>query len=136
LIFERFPKICRDNLSLIKIVKAQRVLCIKANIHFFILRSIPLRIRSVSHKRYRDNDHAHFIFSNLFFENGAVSEIMWKNRAGKSTDNTMGHAHVTLATYGHKYTLRLCNIYCFSTATMVACTRQTVTLRIHCLSCF
>ena len=28
---------------------------------------------------YRENEHAHFIFSNFFFENGAVYEIMWKN---------------------------------------------------------
>jgi hypothetical protein len=33
------------------------------------------------------------------------------------------------------HTLRLCNAHCFSTTTMVARTRLTVTLYVHCLSC-
>jgi hypothetical protein len=64
----------------------------------------------------------HILFSvKFFFENGAFYEIMWKNisRAGQSTDDTMGHAHVALAIYSHKYTLGLCNTYGFSTPTMV-----------------
>jgi len=32
----------------------------------------------------------------------------------------MGHAYFMLDTEGYKHTLRICNIYCFSTATMVA----------------
>ena len=48
----------------------------------------------------------------------------------------MGHALVMLDTYGHKHTLRICDTYCFSAATMVARTRLNVTLCIHCLSCY
>ena len=33
------------------------------------------------------------------------------------------------------HTLRICNTYCFSTATMVARRRPNVTLYVHCLSC-
>ena len=33
-------------------------------------------------------------------------------------------------------TLRLCNTYCFSTATMVTRKRRNVTLYVHCLSCY
>ena len=37
--------------------------------------------------------------------------------------------------YKHKHTLTVCNIYCFPTTTMVAWTRQIVTLSVHRLSC-
>jgi len=61
----------------------------------------------------------------FFFENCAVYEIMWKKycRAGQAADDNMAHAHCMLDTYGYKYTIRICNSYCFSTAKMV--------LRIH-----
>jgi len=63
---------------------------------------------------------------------------MWKKycRAGRATDDKMAHAHDMLDTKGYKYTLRLCNAYCLSTAAMVARTRLNVTLYVHCLSCF
>jgi len=40
-----------------------------------------------------------------------------------------------LDTQGYKHTLGLCDIYCFSTATMVAWTLLSVKLQAHCLSC-
>jgi len=36
---------------------------------------------------------------------------------------------------GYKHTFRMCNIYCFSTKTMVARTRLKVALYVLCLSC-
>jgi len=56
------------------------------------------------------------------------------NGAGEATDKNMAHVHFTPGTYGYKHTLGICNIYCFSTATMVARTRPNVTLNLHCLS--
>jgi len=53
-----------------------------------------------------------------------------------ATDNNMAHAHCMLYTGGYKHTLRICNINCFSTATMVTQTRYNITLYIHCLSCW
>jgi hypothetical protein len=44
---------------------------------------------------------------------------------------TMAHAECRLNTYGYKCTLRICNTYCFSTATIVARTRLNVTLHVH-----
>jgi len=44
-----------------------------------ISRSILLRMRNVSDKSCRENQTTHFVFSNFFFENRVVSEIMWKN---------------------------------------------------------
>ena len=55
--------------------------------------------------------------------------------AEEATDDTVAHAHFTLATKGCKQTLRICNTCCFSTATTVARRRLNVTLYAHCLSC-
>ena len=55
--------------------------------------------------------------------------------AGQATDDNMAHAHCILYTEGYIHTLRLCNTYCISTASMVARTRLCVTLYVHCLYC-
>jgi len=36
-------------------------------------------MKNVSDKSCRANQNTHFVFSNFFFENPAVCEIMWKN---------------------------------------------------------
>jgi hypothetical protein len=48
----------------------------------------------------------------------------------------MAHAHYMRDTSGCKHTLRMCNAHCLSTATKVARTRFSVSLHVHCLSCF
>jgi hypothetical protein len=70
-------------------------------------------------------------------ENQALYEIVWKKccTAGDATDDNMAHAHCFLDTYSYKHTLRICDTYWFSTATMVVRTRLTVPLYVHCLSC-
>ena len=45
----------------------------------FISRSFLLRMTVVSDKICRANQKTHFVFSNFFFENGAVDEIIRKN---------------------------------------------------------
>ena len=52
-------------------------------------------------------------------------------RAGQATDDKMGHAHCSLDTLGYKHKLRICNTYCFSTATMVMRTHLSVTLYVQ-----
>jgi hypothetical protein len=49
-----------------------------------ICRRIILRMRNVSYESCRENQNAHFMFSNFFFypENRAVYEIMWKTMVG------------------------------------------------------
>ena len=42
-------------------------------------RSFLLIMRNVSDKRYKINHNSHFIFSNSFFFNHAINDIMWKN---------------------------------------------------------
>ena len=47
----------------------------------------------------------------------------------------MARAHCMLDTKGYRHTLRICNTYCFSTATVIARTRPIVPLYVHCLFC-
>ena len=79
------------------------------------------------------------MFGNLFFpfENHAVNEIMCKNivQPDTSTDDNMTLAHCVLGTQSYKHTLRICNTYCFSAATVVTRTRFIVTLYLHFLPC-
>ena len=68
------------------------------NTDFLIIpRSILLRIRKVLNKSCREKN-AHFKFSNFFFENRVVYEIMWNNvvAAGQAIDGNMAHAHCML----------------------------------------
>ena len=68
-------------------------------------------------KLYRKSKHT-FCVQEFFYE-------MWKN--------TAEHAYCMLDTKGYKHTHTICNTYCFSTAAMVARTRLSVTLYVHCL---
>jgi len=47
---------------------------------------------------------------------------MWKiiNTAGQDSDDNMAHAHCMLDNTDYRHTLRICNTYCFSTATMAS----------------
>jgi hypothetical protein len=56
-------------------------------------------------------------------------------RAGQATDNNTAHAHCRLNTKGYKHTIRISNIYCFSTAKIIARARLSVTLYVNCMSC-
>ena len=56
-------------------------------------------------------------------------------RAGRDPDDNMEHALCMLCTTVYKLTLRICNTYCFSTATMVTRTLLSVTSCVRCLSC-
>ena len=62
---------------------------------------------------------------------------MWKKycRAGQATGDNRAHALWMLDNWGYGHTIRIFNIYCFSTATIVARTRFSVTLYLHCVSC-
>jgi len=84
----------------------------------------------------RENQNTRFVFSNFFFLNRTVFEIMRKNIVGVGHRGQYGacpfHAgHLRLQIH----TPRLWNVYCFSMITMVARTRLSVTLYVHCLSC-
>ena len=75
----------------------------------------------------------HFVFSNFYLRK---SWLLWHNvekyfRARQATDDKMAHALCMLNAQGYKYTLRICNTYCSSTAKMVTRTRLSVTLHVQ-----
>jgi len=99
--------------------------------------SCLLTIKNVSDRSCRGNRNPHFIFNKIFFRK---SWRLWDNvakycRTGQATDVNMAHAHFMPDTKGYKHTLRICNTYCFSTATLVTRKRLNVTLYVHCLYC-
>jgi len=63
-----------------------------------ISRSFLLGIRNISDKSCRENQNTHFVFSNFFFLNRAVYEIMWKNivERGRPQHDNMAHVHCML----------------------------------------
>ena len=72
----------------------------------------------------------HFVFNIFFFRKSyrLRDNVEKYCRAGQATYDNMAHAHCMLDTYGQKHTLRLCNTYCFSNATMVARTHLNFTI--------
>jgi hypothetical protein len=102
----------------------------KTNVHFFIIcRSVLLRLRNVSDKRCSENQNTHCV-SVIFFEIRTVYEKMWKNTVQRSRPQmTEWHMRIACWTTKAKPTLTICNIHCYSTATMVTRTRLIVMLR-------
>ena len=79
----------------------------------------------------------HFVFNNFFFRK---SYRFWDyvgkySRAGQATDDN-AHAYFMLDTEGYNHTLRICNTYRFSTATVDSRTRLNVTFIVQCLPCY
>ena len=60
---------------------------------------------------------------------------IWYRRIGHTRQNNMAHAYACWITQATD-TNRMCNTYCFSTATVVTGTRLNVTLYLYFLSCF
>jgi len=94
--------------------------------------------KNFSDKSCRKNQNTHFTFNNIFFLR--KSWRLWHDvqkscTAGQATNGNKAQARWMLATSDYKHTLRICNNYCFSNATMVARTRLSVTLRVHCRHC-
>jgi len=78
------------------------------------------------------------LYSVTFSENRAVYEIMRENMIER--DKTTSENIIRLMCFACRITkatdtLRICNTYCFSTATMVELTRFIVTLYVHCPAC-
>jgi hypothetical protein len=62
-----------------------------------ISRLLRLRMRNISDKRCRQNQHTHILCSITFFENRAVWHIVEIYcRAGQTTDDNMAHTHCML----------------------------------------
>jgi len=88
------------------------------------------------HTKVAMQSNIHFEFNNFFPENRAVYEMMWKNTVEMDRPQ-MTIWRMRIACWmpkGYKHTLRVCNSYCFSTATTVARKHLNVTLYVQCLS--
>jgi len=110
---------------------------LKINIHFWsCLALVFLRMKNDLGKVCRANKTYILCSVTSFWK----SYLLWDNvekycTARQATDDSMAHGHWMLNIQGYKPTLRICNTYCFSTATMVARTRLNVTWYAHWLSC-
>jgi len=94
-------------------------------------------MRTVSDKICRETQNTHFVFSNFFFENRAVYEIMCKNIAERGRLRmTIWHMRIACwipkATNTHSENVT----HRFSTTTVVTRTRLNVTLYVQYLSCY
>jgi len=94
-------------------------------------------MRTVSNKSCTENQNTHFVFNNFSFPWKLCH--LWYNvekscKTGHAADD-MIHAYCMLDTYGYQHTLRICYIYCFSIATMVAQMCLSGKLYVYCLSC-
>ena len=92
-------------------------------------------MRNVSGKICSENKiKKHFCSITFFWQPYRLWDNVEKcSRAGQATDDNMAHAHCMLGTQAYKHKLRICNTYCYSTATNVVGTRLNVTLYVHCL---
>ena len=78
---------------------------------------------------------AHILCSTTFFWKSCHLWDMWKNIVEPDRPQIMTRAYCMLDTQGYEHALRICNSYCFFTATMVERMRLIVPLYAHCLSC-
>jgi hypothetical protein len=102
---------------------------------FIMFHTLFLKMRNFSGRSGGETRNTHFMFNNFpppLPKNYAAYGIMWKNtvKPGRpqKTIWRMGIACIKIQTH----TLRMCNTYYFSSATMVARTRLSVTLCVHC----
>ena len=77
----------------------------------------------------------HILCSMTFFRKARQCGKIWYSQAGYRWQYNTAHALCVLNKLGHRHKLRICNTYCFSTATVVTRTRLNVTCYAHCLSC-
>ena len=70
-------------------------------------------------------------------ENFAVREMQWKIivDSRQATHDKTALSHCRLNTQSYKHTLRICNTYCFSTATMGARTRPNIAVYVLYIGC-
>jgi hypothetical protein len=94
-------------------------------------------MENVSDKICTKIQNTHFMFNNFFAKNRTVYKVEKYGTARQATDDItiwrMRFACWIKKAGGHTH--KICNIYSFSTATMVARTRLNVTLYVQCVSC-
>jgi len=93
-------------------------------------------MRNVSDKSRRENQNARFVFNNFILKIVPFMRYVEKyGGVGQATDgNIIWRVNIVcwIPKSINTYTLRICNTYCSSTATIIVRTRLTVTLYAHC----
>jgi hypothetical protein len=111
------------------------VLCI-----FMVISSWTLLImRNVTYKSCRENQNTRFVFNYFFFRKSChfrdnVKKI-WYSLTGHRWPYNTAHAVWMLHNWGYINSRRICNTYCFSTATIVTRMLLIVELYVQCSSC-
>jgi len=112
-----FSKVCVENSNFIKTDENDRYFTWR-RLYVYDHISRISRIKNVPNKMRRQKTH--FVFSNCFRKSCRSWDKVEKYcRARLATDDNVAHAQCMLDTKGYKHTLRICNIYCFWTATVV-----------------
>jgi len=98
--------------------------------------SVLLRTINVFKKLLRKSKH--ILCSVTFYRKSCC---LWDNvekycRDWQTTGGNMAYSQCMMDSWDFRHTLRICNTYCFSNATMVTRTRLNATLYIFCLSCY
>ena len=136
LIFYYFSKTSRKNSSFITIWQEYRTLYMNTNIIFllylaqFFLDWETFQINVVG------KIQTHILYWATFFRKSCrLWDIVESCSRREGPHDNMTHSHFTLDTSEGKHTNRICNIYCFPTATFVPRKPLNITLKVHCLYC-
>ena len=112
----------------------------QTDIYTFLIksRSFLLRMRNVSDESCRENQNTHFVFSNFFYENRGVYEIMWNNLVERGRPQ-MTIWRMRIACWIPKATnthTECVTLIAFPTTTTIARKRLNVTSYVHWLFWF
>jgi hypothetical protein len=95
----------------------------KTNTFLILTISLLARVKNVSEQIVDIIEYSYFMSSKDFFEGGRgesfplCDNVEKYCRVWQAIDENIAQAYRKLDTYSYKYTLRLCNTYCFSTTT-------------------
>jgi len=94
-------------------------------------------MKNVQDRSCRENQNTFYVPITFFFKIIPLWDNVEKYCTGRqATDDSTAHAHCVLDSLScSKHTLKVCNTYCVSSATVVTHTPLSFTLYIHCLSC-
>ena len=135
-IFEYFRKYVKKIQVLWNSDKNTMYFTFRPNMHFWSYFPHFFLVRNVS-ERALEKIKTHILSSVLF---PRKSCCLWYTMGkywsdGQVTDDIMAHAHCMRYTSGHRHILRMCNIYCFSSATLVITNVPHCYVLLFCLSC-
>jgi hypothetical protein len=120
---EHVSKICRQNFKLHEDQRRTEGTLHDDQYTFLIIAgSFLFKMRNLSDKTCREIKTRNNFFPDIM----PFKRYCGKQMYSRASQMNSAHAQCMLYTYVYRHTLRICNTYCFSTATMVARTRLSV----------